>query len=313
MKKLFILLALLLVAPRLSAQTATLDTADVQKDIVFLYAASADGTVDKNHPLGTGFFLSVPRLGDPSMSYVFLVTARHIVDPQWANCGISNPQKIFYRVNKKSYDPSQGTEGVGYIDLPLQSRGNARFAVHTRDDIDVALIQLSPTEFNASDYDVFFLPIVFMASDDETKDVGIGDLIASGGLLPGASGSNRNYPLFRFGYISALPDEDLATPCIPGGPPRYMRLWLVEANLSPGASGSPVFYIPSFFSSGRKTIGRGVVIGTQSSSFLLADVAGVTPISYAFDIIEGLHLPDANLYRGNPPPSPATPPKPKSN
>jgi hypothetical protein len=312
MRAYYALCALLLLTPRLSAQTASLNTADIQKDIVFLYPASPDGGVDKDHPLGTGFFLAVPRSPNDSTLYVFLVTARHIVDPQWLHCGTPDPEKIFYRMNKKSYDPNPGTEGVGYVALKLRSGNNPLYAVNSNDDVDVALIQLLPDSFSLTDYDAKFMQVNLAASDDEMKELGIGDLVASGGLLPGASGSNRNYPLFKFGYVSALPEEDIATPCVPGGQPRPLRLWLVAANLFPGASGSPFFYIPSIFGSERKTIGRGVLIGTQSSSFLLADVAGVTPISYAIQILEGLHLPGADLYRG-PIPKPAEHPAPKSN
>jgi hypothetical protein len=312
MKVCYALFALLLIALPLVSQTASLNTTDIQRDIVFLYAAGPDGAVDKTHSLGTGFFLTVPRLSNQTSGYVFLVTARHIVDPQWAHCDGPNPEKIFYRINKKSYDPSQGAEGVGYLELPLRNGPNPTYAVHSSDDVDVALIGLPPTAFSLTDYDVVFVPMNWMVSADEIKELGIGDLVASGGLLPGASGSNRNYPLFKFGYVSALPDEDIATPCVAGGPTRAERLWLVPANLFPGASGSPFYYIPTMFVGDRKTIGRGVLIGVQSSSFLLADVAGVTPISYAYDIVAGLHLPDADLYRGilpKPATSPAAPSK----
>lgn len=304
--KLCCILVSLLITPLLFSQAESLDAESIERDIVFIYASGQDGHVDRNRPLGTGFLLAVPKASDRSF-YAFLVTARHIVDPQWALCNTPNPQKVFYRINKRLYDPKRDEEGVGYIELPLMRGANRMFSTHVNDDVDVALVQLPPTAFNLNDYDASFVMINLMASDDEIKELSIGDMVASGGLLPGASGRKRNYPLFKFGYVSALPDEDIETPCIPGGPTRPMRLSLVAANLSPGASGSPIIYLPALFGRPDKKIGRGVLVGVQSSSFLLADVAGMTPISYAFAVVEKLHLPDAKLYRGGltaPPPGP---------
>lgn len=316
MKIVSVIFALVFLIRPSYSQTTTLNAESIQRDIVFLYGARQDGTVNKDNALGTGFFLEVPELSDPRQGYVFLVTARHIVDPEWAHCGTPNPDKIFYRMNKKAYDPAVQAEGVGYLELVLRDGTRPRYAVHTSDNVDVAAIELPPTAFSQTDYDVTFMLLNVLASAEEAQELGVGDMVASGGLLPGASGSARNYPLFKFGYVSALPAEDIGTSCGPNGPARPKRLWLVEANLFSGASGSPVFYIPSIFGTSRKTIGRAVLIGTQSSSFLLADVAGITPISYLFDIIEGLHLPDADLYRGNlpkPAQTPTPPPSLKSN
>jgi hypothetical protein len=300
--------AAFLASTAFAAQTTSLKTEVVERDIVFIYAAGPDGHVDKSHPLGSGFFLSVPKSSDGTV-YAFLATARHVVDPQWAQCGTPNPQKVFYRINKRSFDPKQDTEGVGYIELPLVSGTSHTFLVNPNDDADVALIQLPPTAFNLNEYDVLFWGVNEFASNEELKLLGVGDMVASAGLLPGVSGRNRNFPLFRFGYVAALPKEDIEVPCVPGGPTRHLRLWLINANLSPGASGSPIIYIPPLSgATSRTTITRGVLVGIQSMSISLAGVSGVTPISFAFEIFQNMHLPDANLYRGAiPEPRPLNP------
>jgi len=305
---------LFLVSQSSFAQSTSLKTELIAPSIAFIYGAGPDGQVDKNHPLGTGFLLSVPKLNQEIGLYGFLATARHIVDPQWAHCGTPNPEKIFYRLNRRSFDPKQSTEGVGYIELPLVRGTDRTFIVDLSNEVDAALIQLSPaTAFSLNDYNALFLSVNEMASNDELKQLGVGDMIASGGLLPGASGRNRNYPLFRYGYVAALTEEDIEVPCVPNGVTRSMRLWLVGANLSPGASGSPIIYIPPLFgAASRATIGRAALIGIQSASFLLADVAGITPISYVFEMLENAHLPEANLYRGAIPEK-SVPSVPKSN
>jgi hypothetical protein len=45
-------------------------------------------------------------------------------------------------------------------------------------------------------------------------------------------------------------------------------------------------------------VGRAVLIGVQSSSIIPADFSVMAPISSVFKIIENIHLPDADLFRG---------------
>jgi hypothetical protein len=51
-----------------------------------------------------------------------------------------------------------------------------------------------------------------------------------------------------------------------------------------------------------------MLLGVQSISFLGADVAGMTPIKYVYDVLQDIGFPDADFHRG--PPSPAPPPGP---
>jgi hypothetical protein len=75
----------------------------VRKSVVFLYGADTAGKVDPNQPLGTGFILEIPRVSDPSRAWKLVVTARHVADPHWANCGTSAGTTIFMRVNKRNF------------------------------------------------------------------------------------------------------------------------------------------------------------------------------------------------------------------
>ena len=63
----------------------------VKKLVVFLYGADTSENLDATKSLGTGFLVEVPLLSHPERSYILLVTARHIVDPQWAHCSSVNP------------------------------------------------------------------------------------------------------------------------------------------------------------------------------------------------------------------------------
>jgi len=119
-------------------------------------------------------------------------------------------------------------------------------------------------------------------------------------MLVELKGTQRNYPVFKFGKISNIPGEDLQTEC-DGGVPIEIKAWLIAANLVPGNSGSPILYYPPFGENSDISspgIQRVVLIGVQSSSAVSSDVAYMTPANYVFEIVEGMNIKNADLYRG---------------
>jgi len=273
----------------------------VQKTVVFLYAANATGGVNKNGPLGTGFLVEVPLKSDPKKSYRVLVTARHILDPTWANCSVENPKVIYARVNKKS-----DKLGVEFIEVQLVSNGKQLWAHHTDDEVDAAVV---PISIDDNLVDVAAVSVQYFPTEEETGRLSIGDPVMSAGLLPLLPGAARNYPIFKFGQISNIPSESVETRCVQVGPTFRVKVWLIAANLVPGNSGSPIFHVP--LGGSGVVIGgtRPMLLGIQSLSYLGADVAGMTPIRFVYEILEQLKLKDANLHRGPLPPVPRVLPK----
>lgn len=275
-----------------------INTTAVKNSVVFIYAAGPDGNVDNSKPLGTGFFVSVPTSETPARYYWLLVTARHVFDPQWLNCGLPNPSRVFLRLNKATYDPARDSTGVGFVEVTLASAGRPLFAVNPNGS-DVAIVKSNFSNFNPKEYDLDTIPISVFATPDEAKNLSIGDDLLSAGLLPSYTGVKRNYPVFRFGRISDIPDEPLPMVCGQDRPPRRAKMWLIAADLTPGASGSPIFFVPA--GANGMTFGgpgRPFLIGLQSASFLGADVAGMTPVQAIFDTIQSMDLPNADLRRG---------------
>ena len=306
-----IVIFLLGVAPfELPTARAALDinTDAVKKVIVFIYPANANGEPDTDHPDATGFLVNVPTTTTPIQYYLLLITARHVVDPQWANCPTPNPKQIFLRLNKKNYDPTKDPTGVGYVPIPLVGPTGPLFTT-SDDESDVAAVLIRPQELNIDTYDISALPVSVLATADEEKNLSIGDDLVSAGLLPGYTGVKRNYPIFKFGRVSDIPDETAPMLCAPNTPPRFVRAWFIAANLFPGASGSPIFYVPFGANGVSLGGGRAFLAGLQSNSIIEADVAGMTPAHAIFDAIEAMKLQNANLYRGasQPPQSPNAP------
>jgi hypothetical protein len=274
----------------------------VRKSVVFLYGADAAG--NPGAPLGTGFIVQIPLISRPERAYKLLITARHVVEPQWALCPISNPAKMFMRVNKKNFDPEKDSTGTMDIELAGENVAGNTWFVSADPEVDIATMVLQGAKLDA--YDVDGAHITDFPTSDELKAFNAGDAIVSAGLLSGASGKKRNYPIFKFGNISSIPEETADASCVPGGPGHPLKIWFIAASLVPGNSGSPLYYVPSGFAG--ITVGgannRPVFLGVQSMSFLPWDVAGMVPARYVYETIEKMNLPDADLRRNVQPAKP---------
>jgi len=114
-------------------------------------------------------------------------------------------------------------------------------------------------------------------------------------LLLGASGEKRNYPIFKFGYVSSVPDEKITVSCCPGCIPKLETEWLIAASLVSGNSGSPIFFVPVGFPGFGMSNQRPFLFGVQSSSFEGYDVAGMAPVKYLVEAIRKINLADVSL------------------
>jgi hypothetical protein len=272
------------------------DTAFIGRTVVFLYAAAADGNPDVNNPVGTGFLMRVPHLHDDKLT-LLLVTARHMFDPEWVHCpGKRNPALLFARVN--AVEPTS-PEKVKYIRVPLSKDGKSTWFKHRRDDIDAAVMTFPINDEDLLKSDIRFLPVWRLPTKEELGRISIGDDIVSAGMLVDLRRTTKNYPIFKFGKVSNILEEDIQTGC--GGEPVNIVAWVIAANLVSGNSGSPIFYYPPFGENADITspgLDRLVLLGIQSSSVVTSDVAYMTPATFLVDIIEEMKLPDVDLYLG---------------
>jgi hypothetical protein len=120
------------------------------------------------------------------------------------------------------------------------------------------------------------------------------------GLIPNLSGEGRDYPFFKFGRVSSIPEEDTLMPC-GNGTMRPHTVRYLAATLIGGNSGSPIFILPP----GHHLISVGntrpFLAGLQLVSLIAGEIAGMTPSQYIFEILASLHLPEANMFRGSAP------------
>lgn len=282
-----------------SRAITSLNTAFLNKTVVFFFQADPAGNATDKLD-ATGFLVMVPSKFEPD-KYPLLVTARHVVDPVWAGCASTNPTRLFLRVNKMQFDPNIGGTGVSYIPVDLWKNGTPTWHKSDDEDVDVAVLK-APTELMSGNYDVRFLNFRNIGKPEEVAKIGIGSQTASTGLVPGLQGQKRNAPVFHFGKIASIPDEATPFQCERNATPRPLRVWWIATTLVPGTSGSPIYFDPLFPPGADVSAGepRAMLIGLQSLSVPGADLAGMTPVQYIFNVISHSVPSDADLTLGLP-------------
>lgn len=170
---------------------------------------------------GTGFFVRVPFEKFPEHSFVYLVTAKHVIVAARQD---SDDDILYIRMNTNN-------GGSSSIRCHLFSGW-----VFHPDDVfaDVAVIPWAP---NINPFQFTTVPRSLFATSDvvERENIDAGDDVFVTGLFVNHVGQHRNLPLIRVGNIAAMPEEPVQTRIGP------MDAYLIEVRSIGGLSGSPVF------------------------------------------------------------------------
>ena len=174
-------------------------------------------TESQNKPIGTGFFVGYNYPEAEGKTYVFLVTAKHVL----FDSNGKPHKKLLIRLNEKE-------------------RGNARDFDLLRMDgwftymkepnaVDIVVHPLLPREARFK-----YISKQHLITDEfiSKRKIGIGDELFYTGLLNYHSGLDHITPIVRFGRIALTTNEKT----VDG---RYYHF--IDAGNIPGQSGSPVF------------------------------------------------------------------------
>lgn len=173
------------------------------------------------------------------------------------------------RFNKKSFDPRGSEPGTVDYDLPGDSVFAAKWTVPKDDSADIAYVQLDAKKLESLGANLTVFPLSFFPKQEELEKINTGAQIVSAGLIAGASGRRRNYPIFKFGHVSSHPGEKMPAPlCCPTCSERELTQWMTAASLVPGNSGSPILFSPVGFSGIGFGGPRAALLGVQSTSFV---------------------------------------------
>lgn len=212
--------------PRLSGITVS---DEVNKTVVFIFAETAE---KQYAPRGTGFLVSVPVEGQEDRSFTYLVTARHVLE----SAGKLLPL-VRLRFNKKEGG------GVSYVNLDLAAFRENGYVLQPDDaSVDLSAVVLPAQELKEI-ADIKTIPSNMLIDREGDSDLpfSVGTEVFFTGLFTGHVGSDRNYPIARFGHVAMITDEKV-TWKERGARPQELELFLVETATYGGNSGAPLFF-----------------------------------------------------------------------
>lgn len=202
---------------------------EIRKSVFFVLFLTKDGY----KLAGTGFFVSMPVTDDPNRTFIYLITAKHVI-VEASRASIDG--NIWLRINTKNSFELIPTLGTAW-------------QTHSEDfSVDAAVLSWAP---DSTHFDYLTIPISMATSEDiiSKEAIGIGDEVFLTGLFVNHHGKKRNIPIVRVGNIAAMPEEPVTTRLF-----GEIEAYLIEARSIGGLSGSPVFvYLP-----GMRVIGNTV-------------------------------------------------------
>jgi hypothetical protein len=231
---------------------ATPIPSEVKSVVVFIFVKNEEGKLIAN---GTGFFVGVKNPSDSNYFSVYLVTAKHVL---YKSNTTDFLDTVFVRLNKK-----EGGSQIGVI--PIITEGEKRNVfTHSDSSVDIAIIPFLPDQ---EKFDFKFLPEDMITTKEAFKELKIreGSDVFFTGLFTPYIGSERNYPIVRFGRVALVTDEKIEWQG------KLMDLYLIEAGSYGGNSGSPVFfYLGSDREPGSIVIGSPILklAGLMQGTFL---------------------------------------------
>jgi hypothetical protein len=175
-------------------------------------------------PLGSGFVVGIASTDATPQQWngwKFLVTAKHV---------LANQNSVIVRVN--------AVKGPMFIckTLDLHSSGAETNEVLGPDGVD--LVALALPNIDGADPTVVPIELLLDESQMKTLNIGPGTQVVTVGYLFGYSGEKANFPVIKFGHVSAVSDEswfyDASTGLSEQG-------YVVDLPNAPGLSGAPVF------------------------------------------------------------------------
>ena len=138
-------------------------------------------------------------------------------------------QKIFLRLTRKS----GGTEAVPWT--LIGGERSPRIYTHNDETVDIAVIPCPP---GSDKYQYKLIPVNMITTKEVFTQMNIkeGDEVFFTGLFTPFTGSERNYPIVRFGRVAMIPNERILWK------DQMSYLYLIECQSFGGNIDSPVYF-----------------------------------------------------------------------
>lgn len=268
----------------------------IPESVFLLYRGGQDGVPRTDQvPEAAAFVLSVPDRRHHRIVR-FLVTARHVVDPQWAHCaaGMSGPLNL--RLNRRS-------GGVGFESISPEGRGGHRFVTLPDPTADIAVIRLDRTLIpNLDDYKFLEVPFRLLPTDAEARRFHEDLTVMTARIPQWQTGDSGYFPIFDAGVLTQMPLQSVGVQCGTAHEPQSvaqpLHLWFIQGGALQAIGGAPVY---TAMARGPGVADTPVLLGVQAVAWPGKGVAGITPSVVLCELIqmalrkEKLTL---DLYRG---------------
>ena len=212
-----VLLYLFLEAFTSQAQTIS----ELKTATAFIYVANSKGELTPN---GTCFLINIPSPSNPSGTYIYLVTAKHVFlqnDSTYYN-------EIFVRLNT-----SDTTSEFARLNLK-KSGIDKNIFVHRDSTVDVVVVPVVPIK----KYKIAGLTESFLFDRQSYRNLPIseGTEVFFTGLFTQYTGEKSSVPIVRFGRVALIPNEKI------NWIGRKREMILLESSSYGGNSGSTVYF-----------------------------------------------------------------------
>ena len=257
----------------------------LKKTITYIFSGEVTGqSLTFVYPLGTGFFVAVPHLQVEGQSWIYLVTAKHVLRSN----SEEHYRQIFCRANLRDWNSGSDQVGVEFIQVSTSgTEGTLLWGIHSNPAVDIAVIQQYP---RPDKFDFQTIPTSAFVTQEIIQRDGIveGHELFFPCFTPEIPQHRRNNPIIRFGRISLLSTEDFETR------EGSVRFHLAECFPFGGNSGSPVFVRATEARYGLFGIMTGYYLAAQSviqktQSGLVTPqhmgIATIVPIDHLHDIL----------------------------
>lgn len=237
---------------------------------------------------GTGFL--VIRKIDNNLGKVFLVTNKHVIHPNPEIREKAEYLTLFLNVRDKD-----GTVVGKSFQVPLKEDDQKLWRGHPSPPVDVVAVDITSLinsqrniENQGADYSLFATPQIL-----KKEDITEGEEVLILGYPLGLVHSHLNSPIVRQGIVATKIGHRIRV-LLPSssGEPRRVEIpgFLIDAQIIPGSSGSPVVLKPVI---GRKV--RGKIEMVTATPYLLGIVSATETTAirmegYAFPTLAGLGI-----------------------
>ena len=216
----------------------------------------------KWEPNGTAFFVGIDDTKDPGRMFVYLVTAKHVL--QYQPDPKNRSRQEWFPEARLRLNTTDGQ--ADFVRGPIVISGDKKNVfLHEEDKtVDIAVL---PVGIDRKRFEFKAVPQQMITTEKDFRDLQIteGSEVFFTGLFTPYLGVRRNYPIIRFGKVSLITEEKIKFDNVEA------NLYLIESGSFGGNSGSPVyFYLGADRRPGTLTLGDPILklAGVMSGTFL---------------------------------------------